>query len=295
MKRIVVGVLCWLGLAVWPCPAQERKPGIQVEKDLVYGKGGPTDLKLDLAMPKDGNGPFPALVCVHGGGWRAGQRGDLAKTIEVLAGRGYVAVTVDYRLVPAAQFPAQIEDCKAAVRWLRANAKKYQVDADHIGAVGYSAGGHLVCLLGTTVKEDGLEGNGGNSEQASNVQAVVSFFGPTDLTARTWSADVERTILVPLVGGTFADKPELFKKASPITYVRKGAPPFLFFHGTEDKLVSIQQSRALAEKLKEVGTSAKVVEIKGAGHGWGGPQLTETIEQMVRFFDDNLKKTRKGK
>src|SRR5262249_51489713 len=155
--------------------AQENKRPVQVEKDLVYGKGGDTDLQLDLAMPKDGAGPFPALVCIHPGSWRQGNRQQLGQTIEVLAGHGYAAVTVSYRLVPTAIFPAQIEDCKAAVRWLRANAKKYKVDPDRIGAIGFSAGGHLACLLGTTDRNDGLEGNGGNPEQSSRVQAVVSF------------------------------------------------------------------------------------------------------------------------
>jgi acetyl esterase/lipase len=290
MKRSIVLGAGLLILLAGVGQGQEKKGEVRVERDLVYGKGGDTDLQLDLAMPKDGDGPFPAIVCIHGGGWRGGNRQNLAKTIEVLAGRGYVAATISYRLVPKATFPAQIEDSKAAVRWLRANAKKYKVDPDHIGAVGYSAGGHLCCLLGVTAKDDRLEGKGGNAEQSSQVQAVVSFFGPTDFTERTWNATVEKDILAPFLGGSFEDKRENYKKASPVSYVRKSAPPFLFFHGTEDKVVAVSQSRILAEKLRGVGASAKLVEIEGAGHGWGGEKLLETVEQMVKFFDANLKK-----
>src|SRR5207253_3726457 len=143
------------------------------------------------------------------------------------------------RLVPAAKFPAQIEDCKAEVRWLRANADKYHVDPLRIGVMGFSAGGHLSCLLGTSDKNDGLEGTGGNPEQSSRVQAVVSFFGPTDLISKDWSEAVEKDILAPFLGAPYADKPELYKKVSPIVYVSKDNPPCLFFHGTEDKLVGI--------------------------------------------------------
>lgn len=288
-RLLLLLTLTWLPAA--PAVAQE-KPDLRVDREIVYGKGGETDLKLDLAMPKAGDGPFPAIVCIHGGGWRGGTRTDLSQAIALLAGKGYVAVTVSYRLVPAATFPGQIEDCKAAVRWLRANAKKYKVDPDHIGALGFSAGGHLVCLLGVTGKDDGFEGKGGNAEQSSRVQAVVSFFGPTDFPARVWTEQLEKDLIVPFLGGSIADKPDVYKNASPVTYVRKGAPPFLFFHGTEDKIVPVAQSRTMVEKLKAAGGTVKLVEIEGAGHGWGGAKLQESIEQLVAFFNEHLKKTK---
>ncbi|HEY1861024.1 MAG TPA: alpha/beta hydrolase [Gemmataceae bacterium] len=269
---------------------QEKKPEIRIERDLVYGKGGDTEMKLDLAMPKDGDGPFPVVVCIHGGGWRGGKRQDMGKTIEVLAGRGYVAVTPSYRLAPDAKFPAQIEDVKASVRWLRANAKTYKINPDRIGAIGFSAGAHLACLLGVTCKDDGLEGKGGCAEEPSRVQCVVSFFGPTDLTRDDWTKDVEENILVPFLGATIKEKPELYKKASPVTFVTKSAPPFLFFHGDKDKLVGLEQSKILAEKLQKAEVSAKVVVVEGEGHGWMGEKLTKNIEQMVAFLDENLKK-----
>src|SRR5262245_52883934 len=231
MKRSL-GLLAMLALASAGF-TQDAKP--KLEKDIVYGKGGAVELQLDLAMPA-GQGPFPAVICIHGGGWRYGNRKDLAMVIEKLAAKGYVAATISYRLTDKAPFPAQIEDCKAAVRWLRANAAKYQVDPDRIGCVGMSAGAHLACLLGTCRKEDGLEGQGGNPGQSSQVQCVVSIFGPTDLSARTWDKTIEENLLVPFMGGKIEDKPEIYKKASPIMYVHKGTPPFLFFHGTEDKI-----------------------------------------------------------
>ncbi len=292
MSRTVLHIASWVALVVVaPLHAQQEpaKP-VRVERDLTYGKGGDVELKLDLALPGEGAGPFPAVVCIHGGGWQGGSRQDLAKTIEVLAGRGYAAATISYRLVPKATFPAQIEDCKAAIRWLRANAEKHHIRADRIGVVGFSAGGHLCCLLGTTAAKDGLEGSGGNPDQSSRVQAVVSFFGPTDFTTRTWSADLETKLLVPFVGASFDDKPELYRRLSPIVYVSKDAPPFLFFHGTEDTLVSPRHSEALAEKLRAAGVSAKVVLLQGEGHGWRGDKLLQSVEQMVAFFDEQLKK-----
>src|SRR5262249_42015732 len=176
---------------------------VDLQKDLVYGNGGGIDLMLNLAMPKSGEGPFPAIVCIHGGAWKAGKRQDLDRTVETLAGRGYVAATVSYRLTSTAPFPAQIKDCKAAVRWLPANGPKYKINRDRIAAIGFSAGAHLACLLGTTDKQDGFEGSGGNPEESSRVQAVVSFFGPTDFTTKDWADEVEKSTLVPLIGASF--------------------------------------------------------------------------------------------
>jgi acetyl esterase/lipase len=290
MKRRLMAapvlVLVPLALAAGPVPESGRE--VVTESGLVYGTGGGQELKLDLARPKEGAGPFPAVVCIHGGGWRAGSRFNLVPFTKLLAGRGFVAVTVSYRLVPAARFPAQIEDCKAAVRWLRAHAKKYKIDPNRIGAVGFSAGGHLACLLGVADRRAGLEGKGGNGEQSSRVQAVVSFFGPTDLAALASSPKMEERVLVPLLGATYKEAPDLYRKASPVTYVSRDAPPFLFFHGTRDGVVPISQSESLAAKLRAAGVPARLVRREGAGHGWFGQKRTATLEQAASFFEEKL-------
>lgn len=259
---------------------------------VVFGSGGTTELRLDLAVPKEGEGPFPAIVCLHGGGWIGGERQKMRGTIEVLARRGYVAISPDYRLAPQDRFPAQIEDCKAAVRWLRANAEKYHINPQRIGAFGFSAGAHLACLLGVTSKDDGLEGNGGNAEQSSAVQAVVSFFGPTDFTQPVWSKEVREQHLVPFLGGTATEKPDVYRRASPLTYAGQNAPPFLLLHGTADEIVPIQQSEALVKKLREADVSARLIRVDGEGHGWGWSRENRLrgIARMMDFFDENLKK-----
>jgi acetyl esterase/lipase len=210
---------------------------------------------------------------------------------ELLARRGYVAATVSYRLAPE-RFPAQIEDCKAAVRWLRAQAETYHIHPERIGAIGPSAGGHLSCLLGVTAPKDGLEGAGGHSEQSSRVQAVVSFFGRTNFTRKTWNDELEAKIFVPLLGGSFRDQPERYRAISPVTYVSRGAPPFLLFHGAEDQLVPPHDAREMAERLRQAGAVARAVIVPGKGHGSGDwiETWAEHVDQAVAFFDEHLKK-----
>jgi acetyl esterase/lipase len=267
---------------------------VLVETDILFGKGDEQELKLDLAVPKEGKGPFPVIVCVHGGAWRGGKRSDLSVTIRHLASRGFVAATVQYRLCPRCQFPCQIEDCKCAVRYLRANAEKLRIDPNRIGAMGFSAGGHLACLLGLTNGQDGLEGSGdltpAQAKQSSRVQAVVNFFGPTDVTRNDWKEEVQ-PLLTDFLGGSFEQKKDVYVKASPITYVRKSEPPppFLFFHGTEDPLVPYVQSVRLYDALKAVGGKAELVTMQGEVHGWRGEKLRKSVDQTIQFFQTHLK------
>jgi len=267
--------------------AQDHGPEVRVYEGLVYSRSDGAELKLDMAIP-DGAGPFPAILCIHAGGLVHGDRHEMAESIRTLAHHGYVAVTIDYRLLPA-KFPAQLQDCKAAVRWLRANAANYRINPERIGALGYSTGGYLACLLGTTAAPESLDGKS-NDQPSSRVQAVVSFFAPTDLTQRDWSSEVEQKVYVPYLGASFAKRPDLYRQASPIAHVAAGAPPFLLFHGDMDTVVELRHSRELADRLYSAGVDARLVVVEGAGHGWGGDKLLGTLRQMMTFFDEHLKK-----
>jgi acetyl esterase/lipase len=275
--------------------ARARRPARLVGRDraasdLVFSTAAGTPLKLDLARPKAGPGPFPAVVFLFGGGWRDGDRRQMRHFVEGAARLGYVGVAPDYRLVPGARFPAQLEDAKAAIRWLRAHAEQYGVRADRIGVVGFSAGGHLAAMLGLTRAQDGFEGAGGPAEPSSQVQAVVSFFGPTDFSTRDWPADLEREVIVPFLGGSRADRPEAYRKASPVGYASAEAPPFLFFHGSDDRLVPLDQSRRLADRLNRLGVPAQVVVFENEGHGFSDATNQKAMQQMLDFLDATLRK-----
>ena len=291
-----------LSLAAWllliPCTWADA-PDVPLQKDIVFGKGGDVELKLDLAQPK-GDGPFPLVVCVHGGAWQFGNRTAHHRTIRLLARHGYVAASVQYRLTPKHRFPAQVEDVKCAVRFLRANAKKYKIDPERVGALGDSAGGHLVLLLGLLDPRDGMEGEGGSAGQSSKVQAVVNYYGPTDLS--TWAPskagdlilkrgtgkDGDR-LLSDLVGTSDRKDPRM-KPASPLTYVDAKDPPVLTFQGTADPLVLPQQAKLLHAALKKAGVEERLELLEGAGHGWLGELRQRTDRLTIEFFDKHLKR-----
>ena len=198
--------------------------------------------------------------------------------------------SINYRLSQHAVFPAQIEDCKAAIRWLRANAAKYHLDPDHIGVWGASAGGHLVALLGTTGGVKELEGTGGNLDQSSRVQCVVDWFGPTDMATMGRQADKPGTPVAQLIGGPVQENQEKARKASPLTYVSKDSAPFLIMHGDKDNMVPLQQSEVLAEALKKAGVEVKLQVVKGNGHGGPGFNSPENRKLIEDFFAKHLKR-----
>jgi acetyl esterase/lipase len=270
--------------------AEPKAPeGVSWEQDVVFGKGGETELHLDIARPKEADEPLPCIVVIHGGGWRAGNFKIHVPQIFEFAKAGYVSATVEYRLVPSGRWPAQIEDVKCAVRYLRANADKYGIDKQRFGAIGFSAGAHLSMLLGTMDEKDGLEGQGGNNGQSSKVQAVVSYFGPTDMAAKDFPANVNGMIY-DFLGGTPEDKPENFRAASPVTYVDKGDAPILMFMGTKDRLVPYNQAYELADAMTQAGLGGRIELILGADHGWGGAELARTVATSLAFFNERLKK-----
>ncbi len=232
---------------------------------------------------------YPGLVVIHGGGWRAGDKSHMRPILAQAARMGYVAISPQYRFAPDSPHPAQIHDVKAAVRWLKSHAKEYHLDPNRIGAMGFSAGGHLSLMLGVTDKDDGLEGDASEDAPDTRIQAVVNYFGPADLS--TEFPDVVKPMIKDLLGGTPEEKPEETKQASPLSFVTKDDPPTLTFQGTKDPLVPYNQAIALAEALTEAGVPGRVELIIGGGHGndWG-PEMERTMQQSMLFFDKNLKK-----
>jgi len=266
--------------------------GVKAHRDIVYVEGGHERHKLDLFVPEKASGPLPLIIWVHGGGWQNGSKEGCPPLRGGYTERGYAVASINYRLSGHAVFPAQIEDCKAAIRWLRAHAKDYNLDAQRFGVWGSSAGGHLVALLGTSgdVKDFDV---GANLDQSSRVQAVCDYYGPTDFTVFVTTPGYESHASdsspeAKLLGGAVLQNKEKAARVNPITYVSQDDPPFLIVHGDQDRTVPLNQSQLLFEALKKNGVSAHFHTIKGAGHGngFGGSE----IEPMVSaFFESRLK------
>ena len=295
--RHVIGVSAILGLLCLT-GGIARCAEVVVDENVTYGKAGETELKLDLARP-DGDGPFPAIVFIHGGGWYQGSRQGYRGQIQEAARKGYVAATISYRLMQFDEseketttatpiFPAQIHDAKAAIRWLRANAEKYNLDPDRIGVTGGSAGGHLSLLVGLTDPAANLEGESGNPEQSSRVQAVVNVFGPTDMAFCHEKSSVA-WIFRLFMGGTPDEARKCYKAASPLTYVSQDDPPVLTLQGDRDALVPVEQAKVLDEKMKLAGASHTLIVFEGQGHGFRGEYQQKAMNAMWAFFDRHLK------
>jgi len=250
---------------------------VRVETNIVYAKYGTRELMLDMYLPKVKSAlPVPCIIVIHGGGWRSGDKQRFARHAAYLADKGFAAACIGYRLLPEVKIPDCVQDCKAAVRWVRANATRYHINPDRLGTIGGSAGGHLVAMLGASYKAGKLEGNGGNTGVSSRVQAVVAMAAVTDFAA-------------------FGSKLEMDKDTaalvSPVTYVDKDSAPLLLLHGDGDKLVPLKQSEILLAKYKEAGAPAEMFTFKGAGHGFWNPDptFTETMDRAVAFFREKLK------
>ena len=272
-------------------PALVVPAGVSFQPDIEYASPAGEHLALDLARPKSAAGPLPAIVCIHGGGFRAGNRQHHDRLCLLLAERGYVAVTVSYRLAPKHQFPAAVHDVKGAVRWLRANASKYSVDPERIGATGDSAGGHLAMFLGTTgdIKEfDAAEC--GNLDQSSRVQCVVDVYGPSDLT-KSYGKSVDAAEVLPLfLGGNLETARHRHILASPLYWVTPRAAPTLAIHGTQDPYVAHEQAEWIVDKLRAADVEAELLTLEGAGHGFKGDDAGRAQQAMLAFFDKQLKR-----
>lgn len=306
MKKVLHAIMALVFAATLPSlaqqppgrpgrPDQNRPPeGTRTERDLVYGRAGRDELKLNLYLPP-GDAPKPLIIWIHGGAWMMGSK-DGPSPAQQFVGSGYAVAHVGYRLSQLAKWPAQMHDCKAAVRWLRANAEKYHLDPKRFAVWGSSAGGHLVAVLGTSGGVAELESSSNDLKTSSSVQAVVDWFGPTDFLQMNKfpskiAHDEARSPESQLIGGPIQEKKDATATANPITYIGRSEapPPFLIMHGTRDDLVPFNQSELLSDALKAAKADVTFHPVNGAGHGFGGEQ---NIAQVRDFLSRVLGPTR---
>jgi acetyl esterase/lipase len=271
-------------------PQIPQIPDVNILRDIEYIPEGHERNKLDLYLPENTpcSKPLPLIVWIHGGAWQGGNK-NRCPALRFLK-KGYAVASINYRLSQHAIFPAQIQDCKAAIRYLRANAKKYNLDSQHIGVWGSSAGGHLVALLGTTGGVKKFD-KGQNLKFSSRVQAVCDFFGPTDFTKigkfpSTLDHDAPDSPEAKLIGGPIQDNKKACRNANPITYITKDDPPFLIVHGDDDNIVPHNQSQLLYDALRQVPIQVKFHTVKGGKHGFRKPEVDKMVNQ---FFKKHLK------
>jgi acetyl esterase/lipase len=270
--------------------------GTIVHRDLAYVTNGHPRQKLDLYLPEGAENPA-LMILIHGGGFTEGDKReeDVAQWLT----QGYAVASLNYRLAQDAIFPAQIEDCKAAVRWLRANAKNYGYDPDRFGARGSSAGGYLVTMLGTTGSTTKFD-VGENLSASSRVQAVADRYGPIDFLQMDAHqipggapVNTPDSPISKLIGGNLEDNKEKAENANPLNYVTKDCPPFIIVHGDSDPLVPHHQSELLADALERAGVPATLYTVKGGGHG--GIDDPGAGAAVREFFARYLRSNRDGR
>ena len=294
LASLVIAVAIWGTRVAESAEGRRRRmefPDVNIVRDVVYKHVNGRDLRLDIYSPKSITHPLPVLLWIFGNRWSRGSKNH-PPPLDLMS-QGYIVVSIDYRLSGEAPFPAAIEDCKAAVRWIRANAAAYHFDPDHIGAWGHSAGGHLAALVGTSGGVAELDG-GDNSSFSSRVQAVCDMSGPSDIlqfyeavsNSNERIARIDRSSIEQFLGGSVEQNRAKAIAASPTTYVSKDDPPFLIIHGEEDMTIPVSQSEVLASKLKAAGVQVTLIMAERRGHGVGGPRFAPEI---TAFFDEHLK------
>lgn len=262
---------------------------VEVRLDVPYAGNDNVKQQLDLYLPKErAEKPLPVIVFIHGGGWSGGDRKGYANAAAAVAASGnYAAISVGYRLSAEVKWPAQIHDCKAAIRWIRAHAKELNLDAEHIGCTGGSAGGHLVTLLGLTSASKALEGEvGEHTGESTRVTCVINFCGPSDLTVPLMQGEAAKKddpAVAGLIGGSLEAKRDVAQAASPLTYVSAQAVPIMTVHGTKDLRVNYEQGVNLDAALKKAGAKSYLVPVVNAGHGIPMP---ETLQNRMKQFWD---------
>ncbi len=272
-----------------PMRAKKEIPdSVEVKYGVQYGRGGAYDLLLDLYHPKAHVENAPALVFIHGGGWARHGRDYFAYWASHYAEKGYVCVSIDYRISSEAPFPAAVEDAKCAVRWVRANAKELGVDVSRIAAIGQSAGGHLALMVAYSSDVEDLEGMDGSPGYSSRVKAVVDFYGPADLTAPILSR--EKAVKRFMGGKSQKEAPQAYAAASPIRYLTPDDPPTLIFQGTADDLVPVAQSDELAAELSALGIKYVYDREPGWNHAMDifAPINVRCLYIMDRFLKEQL-------
>src|SRR5215212_2720059 len=258
---------------------------VTIEEGVVFGTGGGRELRCDVFTPPGNPRNAPGVLLLHGGGWRSGDRSQLRGYGVLLGREGYVCVASEYRLSPDHHWPAHLEDCKAALRWMRANAERLGVDPDRIAVSGNSAGAHLALMLAATPGDPAFEGEGGTPGVSTAVAAVIAIYPPTDLThlvgADPQSNDAVHGFLGPGVTA------EVARRASPLTYVRKDFPPTLLIHGTADIVVNYRESLRLFEALEQAGASVELHLYAGQPHAFdAAPAFRRQCAQIMRPFLD---------
>lgn len=283
-----------------PVPKRQSPPqGFIAEYDVPYVPDGDAAQALDIFYPEQpAEKPLPLLVWIHGGGWQGGSKTGLPYVGQLA--RGYVAASIEYRFSQKALFPAQIQDCQAAIRWLRANATKYSIDPQRIGVGGASAGGHLAALVGTSGGKSAFPAIGGNLDQSDRVQAVCDIYGPTNFWTVITQAKADQSVnnifkwnqgdpYSALIGGKLGEDKERCEAVSPVHYVSRDNPPFLIFHGDRDALVPYAQSVELQDSLASAGVEVTLQRLPGAGHGGPAFNLPAVYRLANAFFDKHLK------
>ena len=269
--------------------------GAEMGTNIVYAKVGDQELHINLVLPKKKPAtPLPVIAWIHGGGWKIG---DYTRNRSAwFAEHGYAGASIQYRFTDVVPLPAQVHDCKAAIRFLRANASKYGLDPIHIGVWGGSAGGHLAALLGTSAGVKELEGDLGNTDQTSRVQAVSPWYGLYDMTdgfIKREKDPKKREPFIDFLGGTYEEKRELARLVSAVTHASKDDPPFLIVHGEIDRTMPIRQGELLYDALSKAGVSATFIRVMGGNHNLTAPDIKPNMDEiehrMLEFFDKHLK------
>lgn len=267
-----------------PGPLPPSTMGMRVCKGLPYVPHGHERQTLDIYIPENGERPLPLLVWIHGGAWKYGSKAPCP--LLPWLRKGYVVASIDYRLSQDAEFPAQIRDCKAAIRWLRSHAKIYGIDPERVAVWGESAGGHLASLVGTAGDVD--EWEQAPETGSSQVQAVIDWYGRADLTPVFKVPVSPDSPVALLLGGSDNDVAEMAQEASPISHVSKDDPPFLIMHGDMDEIVPLRQSQAFAWALRNSGVDVELLILKGVGHGGCEFMQPDQVKAIDTFLDEHL-------